>query len=52
MLNIGKRTVHRHDRVRPGLHFDVCKGIRVNVDNERWYDRVPKSVKKKTREGR
>jgi hypothetical protein len=38
MLNIGKRTVHRHGGVRPELHFDVRKGIGVNVDNERWYD--------------
>jgi len=51
MLNIGKRTGNGHDRVRPELHFHVCKGIGVNVDNERSYDRVPKSVKK-THEGR
>jgi len=33
------------------LHFDVFEGIGANLDNERWYDHVPKSIET-TREGR
>jgi hypothetical protein len=25
------------------LHFNVCKGTGVKLDNEHWYERVPKS---------
>jgi hypothetical protein len=26
------------------LHFNVCKEIGVKLDNEHWYERVPKLV--------
>jgi hypothetical protein len=47
MPNIDKRTIgyiKRHNRVCAQLHFNTCKEIGVKLDNEYWYDHVPKSV--------
>jgi hypothetical protein len=35
----------KQDTVCAQLHFNICKEIRVKLDNEHWYDHVPKSVK-------
>ena len=35
----------RHDRVCAQLHFNIFKEIGVKLDNENWYDHVPKSVR-------
>jgi hypothetical protein len=35
----------KHDRVCAQLHFNICKEIGVKLDNQLWYDHVPKSVK-------
>ena len=32
--------------VRAQLHFNTCKEIWVKLDNEQWYDHVPKIIKK------
>jgi hypothetical protein len=45
MPNVGKRTTHRHDRVCAQLQFNMCKETGVILDNDNWYDHVPKSVK-------
>jgi len=42
--NLKKHYIKRHDRVCAQLHFNICKEIGVKLDNEHWYDRVPKSV--------
>ena len=34
----------RHVRVCAQLHFNMFKEIWVKLDNEHWYDHVPKSV--------
>jgi len=39
-----ERYIQGHDKVFAQLHFDICKGIGVQLDNERWYDHVPKVV--------
>ena len=45
MSNIGKRTVRKgHVRVCAQLCFNICKEIRVKLDNEHWYGHVPKPV--------
>jgi hypothetical protein len=31
-------------RVCAQLHFNICKEIGVNLDNEHWYEHVPKLV--------
>jgi len=46
MPNIGKRTIQKEtDTVCAQLHFNICKETGVKLDNEHWYDRVPKLVK-------
>ena len=30
--------------MRAQLHFVVCKLLRIKLDNEQWYEHVPKSV--------
>ena len=35
----------KHDRVCVKLQFNIYKEIGVKLDNEHWYDHVPKSVK-------
>jgi hypothetical protein len=40
-----EQYVKRHDRVCAQLHFNICKEIGVKLDNERWYDHVPESIK-------
>ena len=37
--------LERHDTECAQLCFNICKEIRVKLDNEHWYDHVPKSVK-------
>ena len=45
MPNIGRsQYVKRHDRVCTQLHFNICKNIRVKLDNKHWYDHVSKSA--------
>ena len=43
-----EKYVKRHDSVCvcvcAELHFNICKEIGVKLDNEQWYDHVPKSV--------
>jgi hypothetical protein len=39
-----EQHIKRHDRVCAELHFNICKVIRVKLDNEHRYDHVPKSV--------
>jgi len=39
-----EQQTKRHDRVCAELHCNVCKVIRVKLDNEHWYDHVPKAV--------
>jgi hypothetical protein len=34
----------RHDRVCAQLHFNICKEIRVKLDNKHLYENVLKSV--------
>ena len=36
--------IHRNDRVYAQLHFTVCKEIGIKLENEHWYEHVPKSV--------
>ena len=39
-----EQYVKRHDRVYAELHFNICKETGVKLQNEHWYDHVPKSV--------
>jgi hypothetical protein len=34
--------IKRQDIVCAEVHFNMCKEITVNLDNELWYDHVPK----------
>jgi hypothetical protein len=38
------KLMNRHDRVCAELHFNICKEIRVKLDDKHRYDHVPKSV--------
>jgi hypothetical protein len=40
-----EECILRHDRVCAYLHFNEFKEIGVKLDNEHYYDHVPKSVK-------
>jgi hypothetical protein len=44
MPNIGKITIQRHDRVCAQLQCTTCKNIGVKLDNEHWYEDVPRLV--------
>jgi hypothetical protein len=45
MPNIGKKQyMKRQDRVCAELHFNICKEIGVNLENEQWYKHVTKLV--------
>jgi len=45
MPNTGKEQyMKRHDRVCAQLHFNISNEIEVKLDNQHWYDHVPKSV--------
>ena len=45
MPNTGERTIHKgHYRMCAQLHFNICQEIGVKLDNEHWYDYVPKSA--------
>jgi len=46
-----EQYIKRHDRVCAQLHFNIRKEIGVKLDNEHWYDHIPKSVET-SREGR
>jgi len=37
-----EQYIKRHDRVCAQLHFNIYKEMRVKLDKEQWYDRVPK----------
>jgi hypothetical protein len=41
---VKEQCIKRHDRVCAELHFHICNEIGVKLDNEQWYERVPKSV--------
>jgi hypothetical protein len=32
------------DRVSDQLHFNICKGVGVKIDNKHWYEHVQKLV--------
>jgi len=34
----------RHDSVLAQIHFNMSKETEVRLENEHWYDHVPKSV--------
>jgi hypothetical protein len=36
--------IKRQDTVCAQLQFNTCKEIGVKLDNEHWYDQVPKTV--------
>jgi len=42
-----EQYIKRHDRecAQLHVHFNICKDIGVKLDNEHWYDHVPKSAK-------
>jgi hypothetical protein len=45
MPSTGKRTIQkRHDKMCAQLYCNLCKEIRVEFNDEHWYDHVPKSV--------
>jgi len=46
-----EQYVRRYDRVCAQLHFNICKVIGVKLDNEQWYDHLPKPVET-NREGK
>jgi hypothetical protein len=39
-----EQYIKRHDRVCAQLRLNMCKEIRVKLDNEHWYEHVPKSA--------
>jgi len=41
-----EQYIKRHDRVCAQLHFNICKEIRVKLENKHWYDNVPNSGEK------
>jgi hypothetical protein len=45
MPSTGKRTIQkRHDKMCAQLYCNLRKEIRVELNDEDWYDHVPKSV--------
>ena len=36
--------IKRSDNACAQLRFNICKKTGVKLDNEHWYDRVPKSI--------
>jgi hypothetical protein len=36
-----EQYLKRHDRLCDELHFNICKGNGVNLENELWYEHVP-----------
>jgi hypothetical protein len=42
--NNNNNNNNRHYRVSPLLYFNKCKGTRVQLDKNHWYEHVPKSV--------
>jgi hypothetical protein len=39
-----EQYIKRHDRVSAQLHFSICKETGVQLDKNRWYEHVPKSI--------
>jgi hypothetical protein len=39
-----EHDIKRRDRVCAELRFNMCKEMGVKLDNEQWYDHIPKSV--------
>jgi hypothetical protein len=48
--NNNKQYIKRHDRVCAQLQFNVCKERGMKLDNEHWYEHVPK-LAETSREG-
>jgi hypothetical protein len=40
-----EQYIKRHDSVCVQLHFNICKEIRIKLNNKQWYDHAPKLVK-------
>jgi len=36
-----EQYIKRHDRLCAEMHFNIRKGIGVNLENELWYEHVP-----------
>jgi hypothetical protein len=41
-----EQYIKRNNRVCAELHFNVCKEIRVKLDNVHWYQHLPKLVER------
>ena len=39
-----QQHIKRYDNACVHQRFNICKEIGVKLDNEHWYDRVPKSI--------
>jgi len=39
-----EQHIKKHDGIYAQLHFYICTAIALQLDNERWYDHVPKEV--------
>jgi hypothetical protein len=37
-----EQYIKRYDRVCAQLHFNICKETEVKLENEHWYEHVPK----------
>jgi len=46
-----KQYLKRNDRLFGQLHLNTCKEIGIKLNNEHWYDHIPKLVEKR-REGK
>jgi len=44
MPNFDKGTVHGDDEVCVEVHFNMCKERGGKLDNEHWYEHVPKLI--------
>jgi hypothetical protein len=43
-LLVKELYIHRNDTVYAQLHFTIYKEIGVKLENEHWYEHVPKSI--------
>jgi len=39
-----QQHIKRSDNACAQLRFNICKELGIKLDNEHWYDRVPKSI--------
>jgi hypothetical protein len=39
-----EQYIKRHETMYIQLHFNICKETGAKLDNEHWYDHVPKSI--------